>query len=80
VQGVGFRYWALKQALQLCLNGSAANLPDGSVEIVVCGTVQGVEKMVLLCGTGPRHARVETLIELDRQQTAVCPEGFRILQ
>jgi acylphosphatase len=37
VQGVGFRYWARGLAHDLGLRGSATNLMDGRVEIVVEG-------------------------------------------
>lgn len=37
VQGVGFRWWVRSQALELSLVGSAANLPDGRVEVVAEG-------------------------------------------
>lgn len=37
VQGVGFRYWARGLAEDLDLRGSATNLRDGRVEIVVEG-------------------------------------------
>jgi acylphosphatase len=37
VQGVGFRWWAREQALELGLAGSAENLPDGRVVVVAEG-------------------------------------------
>lgn len=37
VQGVGFRWWTRSQALELGLVGSASNLSDGRVEVVVEG-------------------------------------------
>lgn len=37
VQGVGFRWWAQREAGSLGLVGSAANLEDGGVEIVAEG-------------------------------------------
>jgi acylphosphatase len=37
VQGVGFRWWAKAQALELGLTGSASNRPDGRVEVVAEG-------------------------------------------
>lgn len=37
VQGVGFRWWARSRALALGLAGSATNLTDGRVQIVVEG-------------------------------------------
>ncbi|MGI8721678.1 MAG: acylphosphatase [Geodermatophilaceae bacterium] len=38
VQGVGFRWWVRERAAALGLSGSASNLDDGSVEILVEGT------------------------------------------
>lgn len=40
VQGVGFRFFALKEAMRFDLNGWVRNNYDGSVELVV----QGVQK------------------------------------
>ena len=52
VQGVGFRWWTKAQALELGLAGSAANRPDGRVEVVA---------------EGPR-ARLEELLERLREE------------
>ena len=46
VQGVGYRAFAQKKALELGLSGYAENLPDGRVEVVK---------------QGPRLARVEAV-------------------
>jgi acylphosphatase len=37
VQGVGFRWWTRCQARRLGLRGTAANLPDGRVEVIAEG-------------------------------------------
>jgi acylphosphatase len=37
VQGVGYRYWIRSRARDLGLRGSAVNLPDGRVAVVVQG-------------------------------------------
>ena len=37
VQGVGYRYFVLRQAEELGLAGFARNLPDGSVEVIAEG-------------------------------------------
>lgn len=37
VQGVGFRWWAQREALSLGLVGSATNLEDGGVELIAEG-------------------------------------------
>lgn len=40
VQGVGFRWWVRDRAGELGLVGSATNLDDGRVEVVVEGSEQ----------------------------------------
>ena len=76
VQGVGFRWWAARQAAALDLDGSVRNLPDGSVEIIASGLDEAVEQLVLLCREGPPGALVETVV------AEMCPapgeKGFRI--
>lgn len=46
VQGVGFRYWVRRRAEPLGLLGSATNLADGRVEVVVEGTRQACEMLL----------------------------------
>lgn len=46
VQGVGFRYWTRAQARALGLSGSAANLPDGRVEVVAEGPRSDCEALL----------------------------------
>ena len=38
VQGVGFRVWTRRLLADLGLEGSASNLPDGTVEVVAEGS------------------------------------------
>lgn len=45
VQGVGFRYWALKRAQERDLVGYVKNLHDGRVEIVAEGTEESLDAM-----------------------------------
>jgi len=49
VQGVGFRYWAMSQALHLGLAGEVSNLMDGRVEIVVEGDDADVAELIERC-------------------------------
>ncbi|MFT4560628.1 MAG: acylphosphatase [Gammaproteobacteria bacterium] len=58
VQGVYFRGSARDQALRLGVRGWAENLPDGSVEVLACGAVDGMIEFENWLGTGPRHAQV----------------------
>jgi acylphosphatase len=57
VQGVGFRYWVGRKAMELDLHGSATNLPDGSVEVVAEGSEEACRRLLaaLKSGAGPGH-------------------------
>ncbi len=63
VQGVGFRYWVLDQAVALGLDGWVRNRFDGSVEAVFAGPAEAVGEMVRRCHEGPPVARVGTVRE-----------------
>ncbi len=62
VQGVYFRVFTRKKALQLGINGYARNLADGQVEIVAVAKESVLEKFILWCHKGPITARVDQLI------------------
>jgi acylphosphatase len=57
VQMVGFRAFVAEHAGSLC--GTVANRPDGSVECLLEGPPEAVERVVQLLREGPAHARVE---------------------
>lgn len=56
VQGVGFRWWARARALELGLVGSATNLPDGRVQVVVEGHRRACERLLALLQEQPSSA------------------------
>lgn len=58
VQGVGFRYFILRQARNLDLNGFVKNLFTGEVYILVEGERGIIEELIKLTKTGPSHAHV----------------------
>ncbi|MFL6128981.1 MAG: acylphosphatase [Mycobacteriales bacterium] len=63
VQGVGFRWWVRARALELGLVGSAANLPDGRVEVVAEGPRAACQTLLdALKGPGT-PGRVRTVVE-----------------
>jgi len=64
VQGVGYRFWAMKRARELGLGGFARNMPDGSVEVLLDGPEPLVNRMMELCERGPAWATVRTIEEL----------------
>ena len=59
VQGVSFRYAALRQAVRVGVTGWVRNLTDGRVEIVCEGGAEGVRQMVDWCNAGPPGALIE---------------------
>ncbi|GGM91179.1 acylphosphatase [Thermus composti] len=59
VQGVGYRAFAQRKALELGLSGYAENLPDGRVEVVAEGPKEDLEVFLQHLRQGPRLARVE---------------------
>ena len=61
VQGVGYRYTAVRVANELGLAGWVRNVPDGSVETRVQGDEQVLEQYVAFLEQGPRGARVRSV-------------------
>ena len=59
VQGVGFRYFILREAAALGLHGWVANAVDGSVESVAEGPRHDLEAFLERLETGPPAAHVD---------------------
>ena len=59
VQGVGFRAFTRRHALDMDLSGYAENLDDGRVEIVAEGERGDLEALLHQLKRGPAHAEVE---------------------
>lgn len=64
VQGVWYRRSVQEQALQHGLTGYAKNLPDGCVEVLLCGDRAAVNQVANWLWQGPPAARV-THVELE---------------
>lgn len=74
VQGVFFRDWTIKVALNLGLNGWVRNRSDGTVEAMIVGDGCTLDKMVKECWVGPSKAKVEN-IELTKAM-GIVKNGF----
>ena len=61
VQGVFYRDSARKVAQGLGLVGYAKNMPDGSVESIVSGERESINKYSQWCETGSEMARVDSV-------------------
>ena len=62
VQGVYFRVFTRKKALQLGVNGYTRNLADEQVEIVAEAEEDILEKFIQWCHKGPITARVDQVV------------------
>lgn len=61
VQGVGYRYFARREASALGLRGFVRNLPDRSVEVVAEGERSLLQQFVGVLRRGPSAAIVEAV-------------------
>jgi acylphosphatase len=59
VQGVGFRYFVLREAMGLGLSGWVANTANGSVRCVAEGSRDQLERLLERLGEGPVAAVVD---------------------
>ena len=77
VQGVGFRYFTSRHAIQLGLVGFAQNLYTGEVEIEVEGEKGMVDELIKILKVGPRSGRVTNLI-INRKPPKGIYDSFKI--
>ena len=75
VQGVFFRSSAAETAGDLGVTGWVRNREDGSVEMVVEGADDAVDRMVDWAGRGPEQAEVSDVEITDRDPEGL--DGFR---
>lgn len=75
VQRVGFRWWMQATADGLGLGGWVRNRIDGSVEAVLVGRHDAVQRMVAACHDGPPAARVDTVVAAPARDDQVAAAG-----
>lgn len=78
VQGVGFRYFAMREAAALGLAGWVRNNPDGTVEAEAEGEDSDVRAFVERLREGPGHARVDDVTVSWEPPSQTMPSGFGI--
>lgn len=67
VQGVGFRYYTTRKAMDHKLTGYVKNLSDGSVEIWAEGPPHNIQGFLKEIKQGPASAMVEDIIMQDNK-------------
>ena len=76
VQGVFFRDTVRRRAQAEGISGWARNTSDGTVEVVLEGPADRVERLVAFCREGPRGAWVDRVEVLEESPEG--PSGFVI--
>jgi len=78
VQGVGFRYFAIRAAAGCGVVGTVRNMPDGSVEAIAEGSDDAIEEFRRELARGPSYAHVTTVDETPLQPTGRY-RGFNVI-
>jgi acylphosphatase len=78
VQGVGYRYFAMRMAQRLGLSGYARNLPDGRVEVYAAGSVSKLRELRNELERGPQGASVASVAEEEAPLNPEFVKGFSI--
>jgi len=59
VQGVGFRYWLQKLAIEKNICGWVKNKMSGNVEALIVGEEKEIQELIKLCEMGPGSAKID---------------------
>jgi len=79
VQRVWFRRYVESIAVPLSLRGYARNLPDGCVEVLLCGTADAVAQGQAAVERGSPASRVDSAQWQNVDLDPASIEGFRVL-
>jgi acylphosphatase len=77
VQGVGYRFFAMRAAARHQALGTVRNLPDGSVEVIAEGDRESIDELKHDLATGPSMAEITGIEETDLPVTGLYRD-FRI--
>ena len=78
VQGVGFRYFVLRQAQELGIYGWVSNKPNGDVETLAQGEKAELEQFVIKVKEGTTFSRVDN-VNLEWMNKGEQYFGFEII-
>jgi len=76
VQGVGFRYYASREAVRLRLSGYVRNAEDGDVEVWAEGPEEKLALFLKWLYRGPQFSRVDDIEKQDVEPRGY--EGFNV--
>ena len=79
VQGVGFRWFAMREATRLNVKGYVRNLPDGSVEVCAQGTCAALDALEAALAKGPPAGRIGSVEKQELPHETDMGNSFEIL-
>lgn len=74
VQGVGFRYFAIRSARNAGVVGTVRNLSDGTVEAIAEGPAEAIAEFRAALERGPSYGHVEKVDEIEMRATGKYTE------
>lgn len=77
VQGVGFRYFTVQQAINFSIKGYVKNTADGNVKIIAIAESNNLDEFIKAIKQGPRFSWVEK-VDISPLQSTRKYEKFRI--
>jgi len=75
VQGIFYRAFVKENAERHNVKGFVRNLEDGRVEIFLEGDIKGVNVLIDLCKTGPKHSQIRRVEEKTERH-----QGFKVFK
>ena len=78
VQGVGFRYWLYKAAMQRNIDGWVRNKISGEVEALLIGNDAEINNLIRLCKKGPPSSEV-VKVKVQNYQKGYLKKSFDII-
>jgi acylphosphatase len=79
VQGVGFRWFVLREASSAGLRGWVHNTADGHVELLAAGTPAQLHELEVSLQRGSRGSRVDRIEQTDKPEAeAESLQAFQI--
>ena len=78
VQGVGFRYWLYKAAIERNIDGWVRNKISGEVEALLIGNDLKIDYLIKLCEKGPPSSKV-TKVEVQNYKKEYLKKSFEII-
>ena len=78
VQGVGYRYWLYRTAIERNIYGWVKNKISSEVEALLVGDETDVNKLIKLCEKGPAMAKVTNVNTKDYEKEYLS-KSFNII-